>query len=208
MGLLKQLNFIKTAQKTESTFTSLLGGDFRLVEYKEPHEYVTMYWEAYQASDVKKTNSLNGSIFEIIIETLFYREGLIPFYTQAKAAFVPNVNYDMLLYSHDEPVSISLKTSLRERYKQADLEAMALKYVHRRAKCYLMTNDKTEAENVRRKIAEGDVLGLDDVCYCFSSELDDRIMKLKQKKFIQSETVDTVKGNMIEHKEAQMNLGF
>jgi len=34
---------------------------------------------------------------------------------------------------------LTIKTSLRERYKQADLEGLALKQVYRKSKTYLIT---------------------------------------------------------------------
>lgn len=73
------------------------------------------------------------------------------------------------------PICISAKTSLRERYKQADLEAIALKYVHRRALCYLVTLDISEAKKVKEKIKSGDVIGLDKVVVATSDEFNDLI---------------------------------
>ena len=43
----------------------------------------------------------------------------------------------------------------RERYKQADLEAIALKYVHRKALSYLVTLEANEAKSVKAKIKSG-----------------------------------------------------
>ncbi len=146
-SIIRQIGLIRSKGVVEQKFTSLLGGDFRTIEYSVPHEYVQKYWDAYQACS-NKNASVNGKIFELIIETLLYREGILPYYIQAKAAFVPNVDFDVLLYAESEPVCLSIKTSLRERYKQADLEAVALKYVHRKAQCFLLTLEKNEADNV------------------------------------------------------------
>ena len=140
--LIKQ-GIAKKASESVKLFESLIPGEtFMSIKYATPKDYVKVYWDALSA-DANAT--LRGSIFEYIIYTLLYREGIRPFYTQAKVAFVPNVNFDTLLYCRSTPVSLSLKTSLRERYKQADLEAIALKYVHRKSKCYLLTMDSKEA---------------------------------------------------------------
>lgn len=73
----------------------------------------------------------------------------------AKVAFVPNVIYDLMFYTSERgPICISAKTSLRERYKQADLEAIALKYVHRKALSYLVTLQTNEAK-IRMKRNNG-----------------------------------------------------
>ena len=74
--------------------------------------------------------------------------------------FIPNIEFDFVAYSKEiGPIVLSAKTSLRERYKQADLEGMMMRQVHRRAKSYLLTLDKDEAMNVNSKIQEGKVLG-------------------------------------------------
>ena len=77
--------------------------------------------------------------------------------------FVPNINFDFLLYSREYgPVVLSAKTSLRERYKQADLEGMMLRQVHRNAKTYLITLNSDEAKSVNSKISNGQVLGIEE----------------------------------------------
>ena len=195
-SIIRQIGLIRSKGVVEQKFTSLLGGDFRTIEYSVPHEYVQKYWDAYQACS-NKNASVNGKIFELIIETLLYREGILPYYIQAKAAFVPNVDFDVLLYAESEPVCLSIKTSLRERYKQADLEAVALKYVHRKAQCFLLTLEKNEADNVAEKIQNSEVLGLDGMIYCLSDEFDNLVARLKLKTFTESQKVDVVSGQVV-----------
>lgn len=195
-SIIQQIKLVKTKGVVEQMFSSLLGGDFRQVDYDTPHEYVQKYWDAYQ-NHSGNNSSLNGNIFELIIETLLYREGILPFYIQAKAAFVPNVVFDVLLYAESEPICLSIKTSLRERYKQADLEAVALKYVHRKAKCYLLTLEKNEANSVAAKIENSEVLGLDGITYCLSEELDNLINQLKNKTFTESVQVPVISGQVV-----------
>ena len=92
-------------------------------------------------------------IFEYILATLFVREGILPLYLSAKVAFVPNVIYDLMLFTSERgPICLSAKTSLRERYKQADLESIALKYVHRKALSFLLTLEENEAKSVKKKL--------------------------------------------------------
>ena len=208
-SIVRKIGLLKTNGKVDQIFMNLLGGDFREIEYSTPHEYVEKYWKAYKSAkekevvvegddNKKKENaSVNGKIFELIIETLLYNEGILPFYIQAKAAFVPNIEFDLLLYAESEPVCLSIKTSLRERYKQADLEAVALKYVHRKAHCFLLTLDQNESNNVAEKINNSEVLGLDGMIYCLSEELDDLIKKLKTNKYTESKQVDVVTGQIV-----------
>ncbi|MCS6860069.1 MAG: hypothetical protein NZT92_07105 [Abditibacteriales bacterium] len=51
---------------------------------------------------------------------------LTPAYGQAEFTAVPNAFNDLMLFSKEHgPIILSCKTSLRERYKQADLEAFS-----------------------------------------------------------------------------------
>lgn len=201
MGILKTKGMVKNGlSKTAKTFESLFGDvDFEHVEYNSAKDYIKKYWDKYQERGLSN-NTLNGNIFEIIIYTLLYREGLIPFYTQAKVAFVPNVEFDTILYTPSRPISLSLKTSLRERYKQADLEAIALVHVHRRAKSYLLTLDPTEAAICKSKVRSGEIIGLDGIVDCNTSDIDNLITELKSiKEELQvSPKVEVIKGNLIQ----------
>jgi len=116
----------------------------------------------------------------------------------AKVAFVPNVIYDLMLYTAERgPICLSAKTSLRERYKQADLEAIALKYVHRKALNYLLTLEEVEARNIKEKIKSGDVIGLDDVILATQPEFDTLISSLKNFELAEPPTVKVIESNHV-----------
>lgn len=204
MKTLKQLGIIKSNCKSSKIFEEITGGiSFLDLPDMKPTEYVLYYWNKYLDSglnltaDGKTNNSLNGQMFELIIYTLLYKEGIIPFYVQAKVAFVPNVEYDTILYSHDSPICLSLKTSLRERYKQADLESIALKYVHRKSQCYLLSLDGEEVNSVNDKIRKGDVIGLNKAYNCSLEDFNCFIEYLKQETFVLSETIKVIEGRLI-----------
>ncbi|MCD7854781.1 MAG: hypothetical protein LUG66_04085 [Clostridiales bacterium] len=163
-----------------------------------PSEYVKLCQKAYHNCPIKKNNALNGSIFELIISTLCIKEDIKPIYLQASVAFVPNVIYDIILYSSGNyPISLSLKTSLRERYKQADLEAVALKYVHRKSENYLISTNKPEVADLKTKIANGDMFGINNVIYALSDEFNDFISSLKSRSFIKPEKIEIVNAKYI-----------
>ena len=125
--MLKKLGIVKTKNKGYKVFMEHIAPDF-LDNTMIPSEYVKFCWKKYETSGVSRTNSLNGTIFELIIATLFVKEGLVPLHLQAQVAFVPNVNFDAILYTNETgPIGLSLKTSLRERYKQADLFSLPYK---------------------------------------------------------------------------------
>lgn len=181
----------KRESATSLLFDSLLPGEsFLSVNYDNPKEYIKKYWTA-----IEKAN--RPLLFKYIIYTLLYREGIRPFYTMATIVDVPPVKIDAFLYNQSAPVSLSLKTSLRERYKQADLEAIALKYVHRRSKCYLLTMDSKEAKAQKGKILSGDIIGLDEIIDCNTDDIDNLIANLKQTSFEMSEKIEVVQGNLV-----------
>lgn len=206
MGSLNRLGItIGDSNKAEQIFNTLFD-DFLLVEYTSPSNYVSQYWEAYLKSDIKN-NNLNGKVFEYILATLFIREDMLPLYMSAKVAFVPNVIYDLMFYTSERgPICLSAKTSLRERYKQADLEAIALKYVHRKALTYLITLEPREAASVKTKIRTGDVIGLDDVVLADTTEFDELIKSLKEYEFSDPPTVKVIESNQVITKEKVSSL--
>lgn len=182
--------------KTEIVFDSLFP-NFMDIEYSKPSEYVSIYWNAYQKHP-ERNNNLNGKIFEYILATLCVREGLLPLYLSAKVAFVPNVIYDLMFYTKERgPICISAKTSLRERYKQADLEAIALKYVHRKALSFLVTLEEKEAKGVKVKIKSGDIIGLDNVVVATCDDFNELIAELKSYELFESPTVKVIESNQI-----------
>lgn len=155
-----------------------------------PSVYVQKLWGKYQQviPEKKKNNSLNGNIFEAIVITALIKEEILPIYTQTNLEFVPNVDYDIVLFPKKEdgevdvsaPIVLSLKTSLRERYKQADLEGLALKDVYKRGVSYLVTLDDTSTiELVNEKIKQKDIRGIDGFISAISSEFDELIAGLK-----------------------------
>jgi hypothetical protein len=195
--MLKELGIVVgTDTKADTVFNGLFP-DFRKVEYEKPSEYVRKYWEKYSEL-TEVSNNLNGEIFECILATLCVRENILPLYLSAKVAFVPNVIYDLMFYTKERgPVCWSVKTSLRERYKQADLESIALKYVHRKALSYLITLNKKEAKGVKEKIQTGDVIGLDDVIVATEPEFDALVQNIKAFKFEEPPKVKVIESNQV-----------
>jgi hypothetical protein len=91
---------------------------------------------------------------------------LTPAYWQAEFVVVPKNYNDVLLWSKEYgPIILSCKTSLRERYKQADLEAVALRQHFPSAKFFLVTldEDKKHVANIRKKIAAKELLALQEI---------------------------------------------
>ena len=193
--MLRDLGIVKGKNtKVEKIFDELFS-DFMDVQYSLPSDYVDILWSRYEKLE-DRNPGLNGKMFEYILATLCIRENILPLYMSAKVAFVPNVIFDLMFYTKEHgPICWSVKTSLRERYKQADLESIALKYVHRKAKSFLITLNENEAENVNNKIKSGDVIGLDKVVVATSSSFNSLVESLKKYVFEEPPTVKVIESS-------------
>lgn len=192
-----QKGVVKNRSSKALKIYSEICPDFTIYKDEKPSCCIEKIWRLYQGFGITE-NSINGKIFEYILSSLLINENLLPFYVQAKIAFVPNADYDFLLYCKEKgPIVLSAKTSLRERYKQADLEAVALKYVYRKSESYLITIDQKEASSIQAKVISGDVIGIDRVIYVLTDEFDDFINYLKKHKFEQAGSVNIVQAGSI-----------
>ncbi len=206
--MLVKKNILKNSNdKTYDVFTNYITSNFlsdpTLPKSMKPSAYVTECWERYKrnasSNTYKRSNSLNGKIFEVIIATALYRCKVRPFYLQAKARLVPDVDYDIILYdkTNQIPITISVKTSVRERYKQADLEAYAFRNVHRAALNYLVLLNKRECANVQKKIKNGSVLGLKQAIRADSGDFDVLLEELKQRNLGTSPKISLFEGQRV-----------
>ena len=91
------------------------------------------------------------------------------------------------------PVVLSLKTSIRERYKQAEFEAQAMKDVHRRAKNFLVTMEKDEAISLQTKIDSGVLSGIDGVVVANEKSFDELIKLLKSLSIVDTPVFSAIK---------------
>lgn len=168
--------------------------DILTATYDSESEFMKEFWSRYTPDKV----SLNGAVFEGLLATILYRSGIVPLFVQAKLSFVPNVDFDFVAYCKEcGPVTMSAKTSLRERYKQADLEGMMLRQVHRRAKSYLITLNEREAAVNNAKIQTGLILGLDKIVVATQPAFDELIKELKALTYYKPQKIDVLKSTRI-----------
>ena len=163
--------------------------------YTRPHQFIKEAYGTYRAK-FPDSPAVNGRVFEYLVCETLAREGIVPFYYQANFAHVPNADFDVVCYDSRRPVVLSMKVSLRERYKQADLEGFALRQVYRNAESYLITLNAYEATGVSRKIANGDVAGLSGCVVADAQEYSALLDKLKNRKFQEAKKVMPIIGRI------------
>ena len=165
--------------------------------YESPHLFVREVWALYRELPKKTRNpSNNGRVFEYILCETLAREGILPFYYQTRFSLVPNADFDIVCYDPRRPVVLSAKVSLRERYKQADLEGMILRQVYRSAESYLITLSAGESQTVQRKIAGGEVAGLARCVLADSPDYDALLAELKTRTFSLSEAIEPLESGI------------
>ena len=163
---LRELGIVRTFGDTAEIFEQSINlADFdKGVGYFLQHTVNNCRSNAIaQDKSPQSIGSMGGSWFEYATLIALKQKGLTPAYWQAEFTAVPANFNDVMLWSKEHgPVIISCKTSLRERYKQADLEAVALRAHYPDAKLFLLTldADKKHVARTRKKIVEKELLAL------------------------------------------------
>lgn len=140
---------------------------------------------------------MNGRIFELLICETLLRRGIAPFYYQVQITLVPNADFDIVCFNPLTPVVLSCKVSLRERYKQAVLEAMVLQQVYRQAKSYLVTMSPQEAKILQGKIQGNEIEGLTACIRADSEEYTELLDKLATYDFVKAEPMMPLHGTFL-----------
>ena len=174
-------------------------------------QFVKVGYDWYRANYNTSASSMrgvNGKVFEGLVLTALNQAGIFPVYYQATVAHVPNVIYDILLYHPKQPTILSCKVSLRERWKQADLEGFALRQVYRGARSVLLTLSVNEGQRVQRQIENSDVLGLDE-CVVIQAEgdrFDSLIEELQLIRFVEASPIIPVTGRIMDSPIEEQNI--
>ena len=163
------------------------------IEIHQPSKYVEFIWSKAEEDD-RLTRDVRGKFFELVIASCLIKNEILPFFWQAQLEFVPLANFDLVVYTEERgPVVLSLKTSIRERYKQAEFEAQAMKDVHRRAKNFLVTMEKDEAVSLQAKIDSGVLSGIDGVVVANEKSFDELIKLLKSLSIVDTPVFSAIK---------------
>lgn len=157
-----------------------LLNNFPLSSNASPSEFLNFYWNKY-VDNYGSNNSLNGTVFENFVILALAREGIDNIYHQTELTYVPSAIFDVFLYNPEKPIALSIKTSLRERWKQADLEALAIKQVHKDADCFVLT--LSDSEVLTRRSRSTNYAGLDGFILANTNEFDDFVNYLRNMQF-------------------------
>lgn len=164
-----------------------------ITEDLTPSEFVNRYWSLY-VQRYERSNSMNGTIFENLIIIALGRAGIKNIYFQTELTYVPSAIFDVFLYHSEGSYALSIKTTLRERWKQADLEALAIKQVHKDAKCFVVT--LSEGEVAARRRNDSVYAGLDGFVLASNREFDELVAELTEHDFQIAGSVPIIKSDL------------
>ena len=190
--------------KTDALVTGKSGEIFRgltsgIPSDLSPSQFAASAWAAWGEQSARQVEGskqvVGGKIFELIVAAMLEKSGILPFYYQAELELVPDVQFDLFCYHPYTPAVVSVKSSLRERYKQAALEATALKQVYPRGVCYLVTAAENEARNLNVKIKEARVRGLDECIVVHTPDFDRMLDKMSKTRFCEAVPIAPIKHN-------------
>ena len=140
---------------------------------------------------------ISGAVFEYLMAELLVWHKILPFYTQASMRFVPLSRFDFLCYNARSPVVFSTKISLAERWRQTAFEGDSLKRVYRQAKCYLVTENESDASNRNKDINEENCIGIDRCLVMGKQELITLLEDLSKITFTATELINPLERGKI-----------
>ena len=141
--------------KTNNTFIEFFTDDTELKEfkYKNLNEYLDFFWKKYcnqrdsKENSSRNFNSTNGKVFETIFAFLLDRERKVILSMDEEVDNVKHVKPDFIVQGkNNSKIFFSLKTSIRERWKQADWEAIKYKEKYSNSLCYIIMIDDEDNE--------------------------------------------------------------
>jgi hypothetical protein len=151
--------------------------EFLNFQYTKPHEFFNYFWNIYenfkkiykQEKNRSINNQVNGDAFAIIFGFLLEREKVKISKMDEELVDVKFVKPDFLVKTKNKNIIfLSLKVSIRERWKQADWESMRFKKIYKKSKTIILMNEKTEINSLKEKIP---FISLDYVFHSGSADM-------------------------------------
>ncbi|WP_334347470.1 hypothetical protein [Candidatus Phytoplasma prunorum] len=157
------------------------------------HHHLNQYFTTYQYNS-QSQKVIRGKINEYLILFYFQHRRITNLYPQASLFYIPDIKFDLVLFEIKKRIVVfSMKTTLRDRYKIAILEAQQLKKLDTRFEFYLLTNNTTEAQRLQHKISTGKVPMINQVVNLFDPSADIFFKQLNQRHFVMFNDINIIK---------------
>ncbi len=123
----------------------------------------------------KLRGEASGALFELMVSVCLFDAKVNVFYRHALLEGCPKIEHDLLVWTPEgAPWCIQMTSTLRERYKLADLQAFRVKSSYPKAIVVLLTMDQADTS----KRSSRDFESLDDLIFCGNESLDLLIERL------------------------------
>tara|TARA_Y100001970_G_C14154563_1_gene814753 strand:- start:197 stop:727 length:531 start_codon:yes stop_codon:yes gene_type:complete len=144
--------------------------------YSDAKDFFAHFWSIFESYSLSKSlnNQVPGDAFEIIFAFILDYEDIEIISMDEEVKGVDFVKPDFVTKKNHH--FVSCKTSLRERWKQADWESIKFKEVYPKSKCFLLTNHYKEYLSLKNKITK---LDIDEVYFSGSDDINLLINQLK-----------------------------
>ena len=157
---------------------------FKNFKYEKPTEFINYFWDLFEKFKINYlnkyrepiNNSFPGQAYGIILTYLFTREEIEITYMDEKID-VKGVKPDFLFIKSEKHFFLSVKTSGRERWKQAEYESILYKGKYPEACCVLIMHHEKEVKAREKEMQD---LSLDDIIYTGSEKFNDLINLIKK----------------------------
>jgi hypothetical protein len=160
--------------------------EFLNFQYQKPLEFFNYFWDIYkkftrtykEEKNKLINNQVNGDAFAIIFGFLLEREKVKISKMDEELAKVKFVKPDFLIKKKNKKIIfISLKVSIRERWKQADWESMRFKKIYKNSKTIILMNEKSEINSLKEKIP---YISIDYVFHSGSADINNLFKIIKK----------------------------
>jgi len=142
-----------------------LSNDIIIFSQENPTAIPSRFMESAYAKLSTGMARHNGKLFEGLFLAILGRAGIAHVILDAEYGCLPYSTIDVAIYYEKKvPVLISLKSSLRERWKQSDLEFSRIKSLNPGAICAIATLE--DAGMPLRLLGENRLLGSDFIIDC------------------------------------------
>ena len=132
-------------------------------------------------ADFKQDDLASGDVFELLVAALLYHCGTGDFYRHATLKYLHHTDFDFLLWDQNDgaPMVIQCTSTLRERFRLADLEAFRVKHFFPNAKTFLLTMDYRDTA----RLSNYEFDSLDGLIYAGDAALDDLFAYVSTRRF-------------------------
>jgi hypothetical protein len=132
-----------------------------VTSYERADHLAGALWDRILAID-PITGTKAGAAMELVVSLSLVRHGVAPFARTVDSAQVPTHRIDFWMETVDgSPIVLSSNVKVKERWRNENLAAYALKIAFPSASWYLVTEDEADASRCRDRIAAGEVKFLD-----------------------------------------------